>query len=223
MRDTASLNGSVKEQDSSSLPVGLVILAAGASTRLGRPKQLLMYERSSLLRRAAQTALASVCNPILVVVGAYATQLMDEVSDLPVQVIINPYWKKGMSSSIRTGIEALQAGAPPDRRAEAAVIMLCDQPFVTSQIINELVMAYRATGQPIIASEYGGTLGAPALFKNALFPDLRALKEAEGAKKVIERHAGEVFRIPFAQGAIDIDTPADYAQLRTMQSMKLRD
>jgi molybdenum cofactor cytidylyltransferase len=216
MKDSASLGGETRQQTSSGPPVGIVILAAGASTRLGRPKQLLIYQERSLLRRAAESALDSVCQPVTVVLGAFAEQFSNEVCDLPVQIAINPQWQKGMSTSIRIGIEALEANPSSGRPMEAVVMMLCDQPFVTPQIIDELVAAYRATGWPIIASEYGGTLGVPALFSRKIFADLRALKEAEGAKKVIQNHADAVFRMPFARGAIDIDTPMDYAQLHTL-------
>ncbi|MGA9767959.1 MAG: nucleotidyltransferase family protein [Blastocatellia bacterium] len=214
-----SLNVSTKVEKNSCLPVGLVILAAGASTRLGRPKQLLMVDECSLLRRAIESALASVCQPIAVVLGAFATRLIEELIDLPAYVVINPHWEKGMSSSIRIGIDALEAGL----KIEAAIIMLCDQPFVTAEIIDDLVAAYRATGRQIVASEYGGTLGAPALFGRPLFADLKMLEEAEGAKKVINEHASQVLRIPFAQGAIDIDTPMDYARFLAMTGKQVEE
>ncbi|MEQ8755069.1 MAG: nucleotidyltransferase family protein [Coleofasciculus sp. G1-WW12-02] len=190
--------------------VGLIILAAGASTRMGTPKQLLDYQGRSFIRHTAEVAIASVCQPIIVVLGAYAERIQPELSDLPVQVVKNQQWREGMSASIQVGLNALLTGNP---HLEAIAIALCDQPFVSSQTLNHLVEAYRSTGQPIIASEYAGTLGVPVLFNNTLFPELMALKTTEGAKKLIQNYYPQVFSIPFSKGAIDIDTPKDYEQL----------
>lgn len=193
--------------------VGIVILAAGASTRLGTPKQLLPLHGRSFLRHAAETALASVCQPIIVVLGAYAERLRQEVENLPVQVVENLRWAEGMSSSVGAGIAALEATSD---KISAVVLTLCDQPFVSAQVINQLVKAYHVTGKPIVASEYAGTLGVPALFSRTFFSELKALTRGEQAKKVIRKHAHEVFGVPFPEGAIDIDTPNDYEQFQTM-------
>jgi molybdenum cofactor cytidylyltransferase len=203
--------GAWKETRASS--VAIIILAAGASTRMGRPKQLLTYGGRTLLRNAAGTAVASVCRPILVVLGAYADQLQSEIDDLPVQAVVNEWWAEGMGSSIRAGLEALEHG---DREgaAEAVVLMLCDQPFVMAAVINDLVTAFRSSGKGIIASEYGGTVGVPALFGREYFAELAALSGAAGARQIIAAHASEVVRVPFPKGTTDIDTPEDYLQLQ---------
>jgi molybdenum cofactor cytidylyltransferase len=195
--------------------VGLIILAAGASTRMGTPKQLLSYQGRSFIRHMAEVAIASVCQPIAVVLGANAQQIKPEVSELPVQIVDNQQWAEGMSTSIRVGIEALLA---VNQNLEAVVIALCDQPFVSSQMVNQIVEAYHFTGKPIIASEYAGTLGVPALFSRLLCSELMALKSTEGAKQLIKRHINEVFSIPFPDGAIDIDTPNDYEQLQGFET-----
>ena len=192
--------------------VGVVILAAGASTRMGTPKQLLPLQGRSFLRHAAETALASVCQPVVVVLGAYAERLRQEVEDLPVQVVENLRWAEGMSSSVGAGVAALEA--TPDK-ISAVVLTLCDQPFVSAEVINQIVEAYHVTGKPIVASEYAGTLGVPALFSRTFFSELKALRRGEGAKQVIAKHAHEVFGVPFPEGAIDIDTPKDYEQFQT--------
>lgn len=178
---------------------------------MGTPKQLLLHQQHSLLRHTAEVAVASVCRPIVVVLGAYAEQIKHEVSQLPVQVVENLQWSDGMSSSIRAGIQALNS---QPNKVEAVVIALCDQPFISAQIINQLVEAYQTTDHLIIASEYAGTLGVPALFSHNLFSELTTLPEAEGAKQVIKRYRQEVFLVPFPKGAIDIDTPKDYEQFR---------
>jgi molybdenum cofactor cytidylyltransferase len=192
--------------------VGLIILAAGASTRMGTPKQLLPYRGYSLVRHIAEVATTSVCQPIAVVLGANVERINPEVSQLPVQIVENQQWAEGMSSSIRVGLEALLA---VNQNLEAVAIALCDQPFVSSQTLDRIVEAFYFTGKLIIASEYAGTLGVPALFSRILFSELMALKSNEGAKQLIKRHIHEVFSVPFPDGAIDIDTPKDYEQLQT--------
>ena len=219
--------------------VGLIILAAGASTRMGTPKQLLTYRGRSFIRhitesaicasqrsterlrtelaevsrRSQRFAIASVCQPIAVVLGANAEQIKPEISQLPVQIVENQQWAEGMSSSIRVGLEALLG---VNQNLEAVAIVLCDQPFVSFPILDRIVEAYHLTSKPIIASEYAGTLGVPVLFSCTLFSEIMALKSNEGAKQLIKRHIHEVFSIPFPEGSIDIDTPNDYAQLQTL-------
>lgn len=193
--------------------VGVIVLAAGASTRMGKPKQLLPYNGSSLLRHAVETALASECRPVVVVLGSAAERLQQEVSDLPVQVVENLHWAEGMSSSIRTGVVALNATS---NTVSATILLLCDQPFVSIQVINQLIETYQFTGKPIVASRYAGILGVPALFSCAFFAELVSLRGSEGAKQVITNHPHEVYGIPFPNGAIDIDTPKDYEQLQEM-------
>ena len=191
--------------------VGLIILAAGASTRMGTPKQLLTYRGCTLIRHMAEVAIASVCQPIAIVLGANGERIKPEISQLPLQIVENQQWQEGMSSSIQVGLEALLA---VNQHLDAVAIALCDQPFVSPQTLNQLVEAYHLTGKPIIASEYAGTFGVPALFSRTLFSELMNLKNTEGAKQLIKRHIHEVFSIPFPDGAIDIDTPKDYEQLK---------
>src|SRR5258708_39740897 len=115
--------------------IAIMILAAGGSARMGEPKQLLPYRGSTLIRHAAETAVASGCRPVIVVLGAHADRLAAEVSELAVSVAINEQWASGIGSSIRCGIEHLTAIAPA---AQAVVITLCDQPLVSAGIIRHL-------------------------------------------------------------------------------------
>jgi molybdenum cofactor cytidylyltransferase len=193
--------------------VGLIILAAGASTRMGTPKQLLLYQGRSFVRHIAEVAIASVCQPIAVVLGANAKRIKPEITHLPVHVVENQQWAEGMSSSLRVGLKALLTVT---QNLEAVAIALCDQPFVSSPMLDQIVEAYHFTGKAIIASEYAGTLGVPALFSHTLFSELLALKNTEGAKQIIRKHIQEVFSVPFPEGAIDIDTPKDYEQFQTL-------
>lgn len=190
--------------------IGLVILAAGGSRRLGTPKQLLSYEGTSLLRRAAETAVASSCRPIVVVLGASAAQCLPELNDLPVSTVENAQWSEGMGSSIRLGLIAVQTQSPEP--LDAVVLMLCDQPLLTAVTLEALVAEYRSTACRLAASEYGEDCGVPALFDCSLFPELLRLDGAQGAKQILRRYPAETHRISFADGAVDIDTRRDCEQ-----------
>ncbi|MFN6566886.1 nucleotidyltransferase family protein [Dendronalium sp. ChiSLP03b] len=191
--------------------VAIIILAAGASTRMGTPKQLLPYQGGSLLHHTIESAIASVCKPVIVVLGANAQHIRSEVTQPSVQVVENPQWNLGMSASIRSGILSLSTYS---KSVDAVVIAVCDQPFLSSEIINLLVEAYHSSGKAIVASQYAETLGVPALFSHIFFSELAALGETVGAKHLINRHLNEVFCVPFPLGAVDIDTPKDYEQLQ---------
>ena len=190
--------------------VGAVVLAAGSSSRMGVPKQTLQFRGQSMLRRAALAALGAGCRPVVVVTGAHAEQSRGELRGLNVLEVVNALWETGMASSVRAGVEGL-VGADPE--VAAAVLMLCDQPHVTAEVISGLVAAYRATGRPVVASEYGGSFGVPALFGRALFAELARLEGSAGAKQVIKRHAAEAHFLPFSGGEVDVDTPDDFSRL----------
>lgn len=173
---------------------------------MGVPKQLLAYNGCTLLRRAAQTALASRCFPVVVVIGTYENLMRWELKNLDVKIAVNANWSEGMSSSIRLGLESLEDVSS----VTAAVITLCDQPFVSPQTIDELIDAYWKLRMPVVASEYAGTVGVPALFDRSLFPELAALKGANGAKQLIKKYLQRAHCVPFPSGAIDLDTREDH-------------
>ncbi|HEX2268744.1 MAG TPA: nucleotidyltransferase family protein [Pyrinomonadaceae bacterium] len=190
--------------------VGAVILAAGSSSRLGRPKQTLQFEGNSLLRRAAQAALGAGCRPVVVVTGAHAELCRRELKGLDVHEAFNADWQTGMASSIRAGIEDLVS---IDAGVVAAVLLLCDQPHVTSDVISTLLAAHHATGRSVVAAAYGGSFGVPALFSRTLFTELAELEGTSGAKEIIKRHASNAHLISFPKGGVDVDTPDDLASL----------
>ncbi|MGB8509744.1 MAG: nucleotidyltransferase family protein [Pyrinomonadaceae bacterium] len=196
--------------------IGIIVLAAGASSRMGEPKQLLRYEGETLLGRAVRAALETRCRPVVVVLGACADALRAEVDATGALVVVNQAWAEGMSSSIRLGLSAL--GTSTSGELDAAVLLLCDQPFVTSGIIMQLIDAYLERRPMLIASEYevGGerTRGVPALFSRALFPELMKLRGAEGAKRIITRHESDAAFIAVPAAAFDVDTPDDYQDLQ---------
>lgn len=194
---------------------GIIVLAAGASSRMGAPKQLLNFGGETLLRRAARAALATTCRPVVIVLGSHADALRAEIADLDAHAVINEFWQEGMSSSIRCGLRALEELA--HNELEAAMLTLCDQPFVTGAVLTRLVDAYHQRRAPLVASEYKvdeeSTLGVPALFTRAFFTELMALNGAEGAKRVITRHASEAVMVCVPEAIFDVDTPEDYRSL----------
>ncbi|TGE29144.1 nucleotidyltransferase family protein [Hymenobacter metallicola] len=199
-------------------PVGpgpaVLLLAAGSSSRLGQPKQLLMYQGQTLLRRAAETAVAAAGGgAIVVVTGALHDELLPELTGLPLQTVRCPEWARGMGASLKWGLRALEATGP----LSALTIMLCDQPYVTPALLRQLHETQATTGRPIVASEYDGVRGVPVLFAAKALGLLRALPDAAGAALVLRQHPELVAAIPFAGGAVDVDTPAQYQQLIASQ------
>ena len=191
------------------MSIGVIILAAGGSSRMGSPKQLLPYRGRSLVRHAAKAALGSIVDHVVVVIGSNADEVRNELDGLQLSIVENPGWQAGMSSSVRAGLQELSSAD----QIESVIIMLCDQPFATADVLNELVDTHRATGKPIVASTYGTTRGVPALFTRELFNELMSLTADEGARRIVSTHPEDVATISFAQGAIDIDTPLDHQRL----------
>lgn len=187
----------------------IVILAAGASTRLGQPKQLLPWQGTTLLRHAVETALAVATNPV-VVTGANAEHLATAIDAGKVKMVYNPDWQEGIAASIRCGLRALLNRTPePDQ----VIFMVCDQPFVDAPLLLELINERQNTGKSIVASAYGGTLGIPALFDKTMFPQLLDLQGDTGAKQLIKKHPDDTASVLFPQGNIDIDTVGEYELL----------
>ena len=190
-----------------------VLLAAGGSRRLGRAKQLVEVEveGASLLRRAARSAIDGGCRPVVVVLGAEVEQMRTEVEDLPLELAINPAWREGLASSIRRGMAAL------DDRGDAcdldAVLLLgCDQPALDAAVVRRLLEAHRGRGDSpagIAACQYADTLGTPAVFGRGLFGRLRQLRGDRGAKALLLAAAAGVVRVPWPEGARDVDRPGD--------------
>src|ERR1700753_1407492 len=187
---------------------GLIILAAGSSSRLGQPKQNLVYKGKTLLQRAIETAVSSVCEPVVVVLGSNAGSIKSTIATYPVLIIENNDWNEGMASSIRAGINKVLQLKPT---ADDIILMLCDQPFVDTYLINMLVAAKAKNG--ICASFYNDTIGPPVLFDVVYFDELLKLQGTDGAKKVMQKYPERVKEIPFAPGGVDIDTMEDYEKI----------
>jgi molybdenum cofactor cytidylyltransferase len=192
--------------------VGGIVLAAGGSARFGQAKQLFSFQGESLVRRAVRAAADGGCLSVTVVVGEFRDRIEMELQQTPAVVVDNPAWPRGLGTSIRCGLRHLLASRP---ELEAVVVLACDQPFVDGNVLKSLIAQWENSGKPIVASSYAGTLGIPALFDRACFESLLALPDESGAKSLIESRSAEVARVEFEKGAIDIDTPADLAQIKT--------
>lgn len=183
-----------------------LILAAGGSSRLGRPKQLVMAGNNTLLQKATESAIEAGLNPVYIVLGAQIGQIKKAVEHLPVNIIHNQEWQKGIGSSIGSGMEAIMAAG---QNFDGLLIMLCDQLYVNSTHLESLVRAFSHKKAPIIATQYAGQPGVPAIFGQKYFPLLARLSGDTGAKKIISRHPADVHTILFEEAKVDIDTPDD--------------
>jgi molybdenum cofactor cytidylyltransferase len=186
------------------LTVATIVLAAGCSSRLGRPKQLVSFGPNTLLRHAAETALAAALGPVIVVLGAEEERCREALSGMPVIIVTNADWQAGMGSSIATGMQEVR-----ESEHRAVTIMLCDQPAITPGMLHSLEENQRATGKWIVASCHDGvTLGPPAIFTAAYFPQLRLLRGNQGAKSLFQG-LSDVGSVPCPEAEFDIDTEED--------------
>ncbi len=189
---------------------GIVILAAGTSRRLGQPKQLLIYNGKNLLQHAVDTASESLVKNIVVVLGSEYEKIQHELNKRSAEFIYNADWQEGMASSIRVGISNTLEIFPD---TDCIIFMVCDQPFVNKDLLNDLLKSHRHNGKLIAASRYGEILGTPALFHSSIFPELMELKGDTGARKILTNHKNDVSIVIFEEGKTDIDTIADYENL----------
>lgn len=197
--------------DETNKQIGIVVLAAGSSSRMKKPKQLLEFAGATLLRRAASAAVESSCKPVVVVLGANFEKTKAEIEDLPVEICFNENWLSGLSSSIKTGIENLLEIAP---NVSAAAFTLADQPFITSRQINRLTEKFYQSKSLIVAAEYDGTIGVPAVFAREIFDDFFELSGDKGAKAIMEKRSEMLKTIDLPEAAFDIDTPRDFINLQ---------
>lgn len=195
--------------------IGAVILAAGESSRLGQSKQLLQFRGKTLVRRIVDIAGEAGCSPTVVVIGSDKDKVARELEQTSAVVIENANWNDGMGTSIRCGVQRLIDIAP---KVEAMVLLVCDQPFVDSDIIQQLITLAQKTKKAIVASRYAETLGVPALFNRSCAEELLSLDDANGAKPIILSNPDRVSEFSFPEGRIDIDTAADHESLRSTKS-----
>jgi molybdenum cofactor cytidylyltransferase len=182
--------------------IGAIVLAAGGSTRLGEPKQLLKFHGETLVHAAVRAAREGGCDTVCVVTGHAQAEVENAIADLNPIPAHNKEWQRGMGSSVRVGLSAVGP-------VSAVVLLACDQPAVDGRVIRLLVERYDRTGRAVVASQYFGTLGIPALFDKSCFAELRFLPDDRGAKAVIQADPGRVTAFEFSDGAFDIDSARD--------------
>ncbi len=193
------------------MPVAAVILAAGASRRLGRPKQLVAYGGETLLERAIRVAHEAGAAPVFVVLGAQYETIHAAIDWSYVRAVRNVNWEQGIASSIHTGLSAVDKFAP---RAAGAMILTCDQPKLSAEHLRSLIALFEEHGEAAIAaSAYAGVRGVPAVFPRAAFEGLRALSGDKGARALLAKPPCEVVALDLPGGEVDIDTPEDLAGL----------
>lgn len=191
------------------MEVGILLLAAGNSSRLGQSKQLVEVNGMPLLRKSAITALQTNY-PVLVVLGAQANEHQKVIADLKTEVVLNPDWRLGMGSSLKTGLNLLVEKYPA---LQAVLVLVCDQPYLTTTHLNTLIHKLETESQAIIASAYAYTWGVPAIFRKELFTNLLQVADAAGARKIIQQLSDQVHSVKFENGEIDLDTPQDLLHL----------
>lgn len=189
----------------------VIVLAAGASTRLGQPKQLLDFGGKALLQH-----ILDQCKPLsfsarFLILGAYSADIQQNINTFDFQILQNEHWEEGMASSLRTGIQAAIAHSSAP---EQVLVLLADQPFVSTALLQNLLDTHRSAHPRITASQYGETKGVPAVFSKTVFPELLQLQGDRGANRLIRQYEAQVVSVPFEAGNIDMDTPEDYQQWR---------
>jgi molybdenum cofactor cytidylyltransferase len=180
-----------------------VVLAAGASTRFGSPKQLVRLSGRPLLHTAVTRAAEVTGNALIVVLGAGAAQLAPLLKHSPGSIVINHDWREGIASSIRAAVARL----PPT--CAGVMLILADQPAVSADDLKRLAGTWRKQPQYIVAALYGGVCGAPAIFPRSSFRELAQLRGDAGARPLLRRNADRIIRVPMPSAALDVDTPED--------------
>ncbi|MBX3003376.1 MAG: nucleotidyltransferase family protein [Anaerolineales bacterium] len=189
-----------------------IVLAGGGSSRLGQPKQLLDWKGTPFVRQVAETALAAQLGPVIVVTGAAAAEVTAALHGLAVQVVHNPDWAEGQSSSVKAGLAAVPADAA------AAIFMAVDQPQLPVRLLDSLKEQHAFNQPPIVATLVDGRRSMPVLFDRSTFPDFATLHGDMGGRALFSTHQVTWFPWLDSSMAIDVDTPEDYARLlRTLE------
>lgn len=193
------------------MSVAAIILAAGASRRLGQPKQLLRLGGETLLEHTIRLANEARTAPVIVVLGANYEAICASVCLANAIAVCNEQWQTGIASSIHAGLDAIVRAAAD---CDGAIVLVCDQPKLTSEHLQTLMRGFALSGNAaIVASRYAGALGVPAIFPRSVFDDLRLLKGDQGARALLQNPTCVLVEIEFIGGEVDIDTPEDLAEL----------
>lgn len=194
--------------------IGVIILAAGSSSRLGYPKQLVEFKGISLLQRSIDVAESLEFDTKILVLGAKEDEINKKIDPRNFKVVVNENWEEGMGTSIRKGIsKALKR----KKELEHILILLSDQPLVTKDKIEEIIRFQLNNNKQATFSEYAGDVGVPAIFSRKIFSELKKLKGDQGAKKFIFNENFQFGTVKFESGNFDVDTAADVELLKQMQ------
>jgi CTP:molybdopterin cytidylyltransferase MocA len=194
-----------------STSVAAIILAAGASRRLGQPKQLLMLGGETLLERTDRLARAAGATPVIAVLGANFEIICDSVILMNTALSINDRWEQGIATSIHAGLNTLEVISSD---VKGVLILSCDQPRLSADHLRALIETFMAQSEPtIVASAYADVFGIPAVFPREAFTDLRALRGDKGARTLLLEPPCPLIAVPFPGGEIDIDLPEDLKEL----------
>ena len=185
----------------------VIVLAAGASTRLGQPKQLVKLQGRPVLHTVVSNAVAVAGHAVTVVLGAHAAEMTHLLQHSSASVVVNRHWQEGLASSLRYGLAAVPSAC------SAVLIMLGDQVAVTADDLRRLIGAWKGEDSVIAASVYQGHVGVPAIFPRWCFSELRELRGDRGARTILERHAHRLAHVQMPNAGIDLDTPEDLAAL----------
>jgi molybdenum cofactor cytidylyltransferase len=189
---------------------GIIILAAGGSSRFGNIKQLLPFNGKTLLQHVIDKATKAGAQPIVVITGFNAPEVSASIANSTVNILVNENWQEGMASGIVAGVQKIVS---LNNGTKKIIVAVCDQPFVTSALFEQLDQMQNKSGKSIVACTYAHTVGTPALFTTKYFDQLLSLKGDEGAKKILKRYSEDVATVEFPKGEIDIDTQKDYQNL----------
>ncbi len=190
--------------------IAIILLAAGASTRMGQPKQLLPWKSTSLLGDAIRKAKTSKAKSVVVVLGANMESIRKEILENDVEIIENRYWESGLGSSIACGTDFL---LKEKNKPNGILIMLADQPMIDTTYLNAMMAAFDQEQKVIIATAYENRAGVPALFPDNYYEELTKLDDDFGAKKIIDNYKENVSILDLGQITVDIDTISDYKKL----------
>lgn len=190
--------------------IPIILLAAGGSSRMGKPKQLLPWNSQTLIEHQIQTLLKTG-NPVNVVLGSHSNHIIPVIEKFKINIIINKNWEKGMGSSIAIGVSGLTNKLPD---AEGVLFTLLDQPLVTVEYLRKMLDVFQPGKQQIVVSvSDAGWKGVPALFDKCYFDELQSLDGEQGAKIVMKSHAQNVKQVECGNLLEDMDTPEKYQQL----------
>lgn len=192
------------------MKTAIILLAAGSSSRLGRPKQLVEFQGKKLIQKAIEEAQKSKSDSLVVVLGWNPELIKSGFDSEKIPFVTNENWEEGMASSMQAGLRFLMEKGHPDQ----VILMLVDQPFVDADLLNRLILEKDKSGKGIVASSYSETFGVPVIFDRAYFDEMLSLQGSEGAKKVIMKNKADVFAVDFPLGAVDLDTEEDLERLK---------